>query len=153
MSAKQLPLWSPVPVHSVSTNACFTRIEELPPELLGLSNADWAWHGRMNYDAVNMQDNNNFYGNSALRVVHYGRGCVVFCQVPPWKIDEIAKPYLRTSKRASYRLVSRILGNMGSVFETPLEERFTRPIEKAWLNSCYIDIPVAEDDPYRYYRW
>ncbi|MDA3923584.1 MAG: hypothetical protein PF904_02660 [Kiritimatiellae bacterium] len=153
MTAEQLSQWSPIPVKGVLTNACFTRIEELPAELHGLSNADWAWHGRIKYDAVNTDDDSNFYGNNALRVVHYGEGCVVFCQVPPWKIDEKAKPYLRTSKRASYRLVSRILSNMGASFDMPLEERFAKPVGKAWLNSYYIDVPVAEDEPYRYYRW
>lgn len=149
LTAEQLPLWSPVPVNCVSTNACFTRINKLPAELNGLSNADWAWHGRMNYDAIV----NGGEGNSALRIIRNGKGCVIFCQVPPWKIDEKAKPYLRTSKRASYRLVARILANLGAVFDTPLEERFTKPVEKAWLNSYYIDTPVAGDDPYRYYRW
>ena len=50
--------WLPFSLTAISTNACFTRIEELPVELLGLSNADWAWHGRMQYDAIRMQDDN-----------------------------------------------------------------------------------------------
>jgi len=145
--------WSPFPLETVSTNACFTRIEEMPAVLDGLSNADWAWHGRMQFDAIQMRDDKNYYGNSALKVIHYGRGCVVLWQVPPWKIDAEAKPYLRTSKRYAYRVAARILGNMGAEFEIPLTERFSKPVEKAWLNSYYIDVPVAEDDPYRYYRW
>jgi hypothetical protein len=153
LSAELLPGWSPVPIESVATNACFTRINELPQVLWGLSNADWAWHGRMDFAAIQMRDEKNFYGNSALKVIHYGNGCVVLWQVPPWAIDERARPYLRTSKRHSYRVAARILGNMGADFEIPLTERFVRPVEKAWLHSFYIDTPVAEDDPYRYYRW
>jgi len=153
MKAGQFAAWSPVPVRGVSTNSCFSRIEELPPELNGLSNADWAWHGRMTYDAMFTEKDENFYGNNALRVIHYGKGCVIFCQVPPWDIDDVAKPYLRTSRRAAYRLAARILANFGSGFEMPLWERFSEPVDKAWLNSYYIDVPVAEDDPYRYYRW
>ena len=149
MDAKQIATWSPVPLKCVSTNTCFTRIEKLPAELNGLCNADWAWHGRMQYDAIVAGGE----GNNALRILRHGKGCIIFCQVPPWKIDEKTKPYLRTSKRASHRLVARILANMGASFDTPLEERFTKPVEKAWLNSYYIDIPVAEDEPYRYYRW
>ena len=74
-------------------------------------------------------------------------------QVPPWKIDAEAKPYMRTSKRHAYRLAARILANLGAGFDIPLTARFAKPMEKAWLSSFYIDTPVAEDDPYRYYRW
>jgi len=149
----QAARWSPFPLTAVATNACFARISELPPELWGLSNADWAWHGRMPLDAIRMREDTNFYGSSALKILHSGRGCLVLWQVPPWKFDIEAKPYLRTSKRHSFRVAARILGNLGASFETPLLERFSRPIEKAWLHSYYLDTPVAEDDPYRYYRW
>jgi len=74
--------------------------------------------------------------------------------VPPWKIDEKAKPYLRTSKRHANALAARLLANLGAEFEaTVLGQRFAVPVEQAWLKSYYLDTPEAADDPYRYYRW
>ena len=60
--------------------------------------------------------------------------------VPPWKIDAAARPYLRTSKRRADAMISRLMGNLG----------FKRGVNPDYL---YNDIPVAEDDPYRYYHW
>ena len=79
------------------------------------------------------------YGNEALRVVRYGKGVLVFWQTPPWTIDADAKPYLRTTKRRANAMLARLMGNLGFV-STALSVR-------------YGDVPVAEDDPYRYYRW
>jgi hypothetical protein len=116
----------------------------------GLGNADWAWHGRLSIDAL--QDA-GVSGNGALRVVRHGRGRVVVWQAPPWIIDEASKPYLRTSKRHAFAMASRLLANLGAGFRTPLGERFAAPVPQAWLRSFYLDVPVAGDDPYRYYRW
>ena len=78
-------------------------------------------------------------GNQAFRIVRHGKGYVVFWQVPPWMIDEVKKPYLRTSKRRAQYMRCRLLGNMECNFgDTAIR---------------YADVPVAEDDPYRYYRW
>ena len=142
-----------MPVETVRTNACFTRVEKLPPELNGLCNADWAWHGRVAFDALVVTESERASSSPALRVVRYGKGCVVLWQVPPWAIDEKAKPYLRTSKRHANAMAARLLANLGAAFETPLGERFAAPVEKAWLDSYYLDTPEAGDDPYRYYRW
>ena len=78
-------------------------------------------------------------GNEALRVVRHGKGVLVFWQTPPWTIDADAKPYLRTTKRRANAMLARLMGNLGFV-STALSVR-------------YGDVPVAEDDPYRYYRW
>ena len=154
MSGEELKGWCPVPVETVRTNATFSRIEEVPPELSGLCNADWAWHGRMTFDALVVPEGERRSSNAALRVIRHGKGRVVLWQVPPWMIDEQAKPYLRTSKRRANALAARLLANLGADFRTPLAERFAAPPEeKAWLNSYYLDVPEAGDDPYRYYRW
>lgn len=149
----ELKAWCPVSVVTSTTNACFSRIERLPPELNGLCNADWAWHGRMQFDALAMTQADRDGSSPALRVVRHGKGRVVIWQVPPWAIDEKAKPYLRTSKRRANAMASRLLANLGAEFKTPLADRFTSPVDQAWLKSWYLDLPVAEDDPYRYYRW
>jgi len=154
MTGDELKAWCPAPVATVHTNACFTRIARLPPEFNGLSNADWAWHGRMEFDALVAPESERESSNTALRVVRYGKGRVVIWQVPPWKIDEKTKPYLRTSKRHANAMAARLFANLGAEFgASRLGERFAVPVEKAWLKSYYLDTPEAGDDPYRYYRW
>jgi len=139
---------------TVRTNACFGRIERPPSELNGLCNADWAWHGRIAYDALLPTDEGHEASNGALRVVRYGKGRIVIWQVPPWAIDEKAKPYLRTSKRHANAMAARLLANLGAEFApSRVGERFAVPVEQAWLKSDYLDTPEAGDDPYRYYRW
>ena len=154
MTGDELKDWSPVPIMTVKTNACFTRIEKLPPEFNGLCNADWAWHGRVAFDALVAPASERESSSPALRVIRHGKGCVVLWQVPPWMIDEKAKPYLRTSKRHANALAARLLANLGAEFDaTLLGQRFAMPVEQAWLKSYYLDTPEATDDPYRYYRW
>lgn len=153
LSAAELQAWCPVPVSTVRTNACFARIEQRPPELNGLCNADWAWHGRMTFDALAVPEGERASANAALRVIRHGKGRVVLWQVPPWQIDEKAKPYLRTSKRRANAMAARLLANLGAGFTTPLDARVAAPVDQAWLNSYYLDVPEAGDDPYRYYRW
>ena len=137
LTAKEVAEWSPVPLAMAPTNGCYaSRIEKLPPELNGLSNADWSWHGAMDFDAFTELSEE---GNAAFRVVRHGNGYMVFWQVPPWTIDEVKKPYLRTTKRRAQYMLGRLLGNMECHF--------------GGTAIRYADVPVAEDDPYRYYRW
>ena len=137
LTADEVRNWSPAPLAAVETNGCYaTRIERLPPELNGLSNADWSWHGAMDFAAFTEPSED---GNVALRVVRHGKGAIVFWQVPPWKIDAESKPYLRTSRRRADAMLARLLGNLGCA---------------SLVGSVlYRDAPVPEDDPYRYYRW
>ena len=119
----------------------------------GLSNADWAWHGRITFDALAVPEAEKAASSGALRVIRHGRGRVVLWQVPPWLIDEQAKPYLRTSKRRANAMAARLLANLGAALNAPVAERFAKVEEKEWLMSYYLDTPEAGDDPYRYYRW
>jgi len=136
-TAAEVAAWSPVKLACVETNGChYTRIEKLPPELNGLSNADWAWHGVMDFAAFTEPAAD---GNAAFRIVRRGKGRYVFWQVPPWKIDCEMRPYLRVTRRKAEAMFARLLGNLGFRFNA------TAP--------HYRDAPVAEDDPYRYYRW
>ena len=137
LTAEEVKAWSPVPLAVAETNGCYaTRVERIPPELNGLSNADWSWHGAMDFAAFTDRVPD---GNNALRVVRHGKGWILFWQVPPWKIDAEAKPYLRTSRRRAEAMLARLFGNLGCV---------------SLVGSVlYADTPVPEDDPYRYYRW
>ena len=137
LSAEEVKAWSPVPVAVAETNGCFYgRIEKLPPELNGLSNADWSWHGAMDFAAFTEPAED---GNSAFRVIRHGKGRVIFWQVPPWKIDDRAKPYLRVSRRRADAMLARLIHNLG--------------VGSRVCGVHYLDAPVAEDDPYRYIRW
>ena len=135
--ADEVAAWSPVPLACVETNGCFsTPVAEPPPELEGLSAADLYWHGTMPLAAFTEPAPD---GNEAFRVVRRGKGCYVFWQTPPSAFDEEARPALRGTKRHAWIALSRILSNLGC----------------AWAASGvgYRDAPVADDDPYRYFRW
>lgn len=137
LDSEEIRAWSPVPLKTVAKKAAlFSRIERLPPELAGLSNADWAWHGLMDFTAFADPDPE---GNEAVRVVRYGKGRLVFWQVPPWAFDAERRPYLRTSRRRAAFMLSRLMGNLG--------------FRRGPALIRYADVPVPDDDPYRYYHW
>ncbi|MGN0852448.1 MAG: hypothetical protein ACI4Q3_03625 [Kiritimatiellia bacterium] len=137
LTADEVKAWSPVPLACAEVKGAYpTRIREQPPELNGLSNGDWSWHGGIDFAAFtdDVPD-----GNAAFRVVRHGKGRLVFWQVPPWKIDDVNRPYLRISKRRAEAMLSRLMGNLG--FNLPPVPHF------------YADVPVETDDPYRYFHW
>ena len=71
-TAKEVAEWSPVPLEMAHTNGCFaSRIKEPPGVLNGLSNADWSWHGAMDFDAFTKLAKD---GNEAFRMVRHGKG-------------------------------------------------------------------------------
>jgi beta-galactosidase len=81
---------------------------------------------------------------------------VVFDQIVPWRFD-YAKLYntKTTFQRSSFAL-TRLLANLGATFDTPLLARFGQAPgadAKPWLKGLYLDEPVEQDDPYRYYCW
>ncbi len=81
---------------------------------------------------------------------------VVFCQLVPWHYDYEKFYNMKTTFRRSSFAVTRLLGNMGAAFDTPLLSRFGQAPgvdSKPWLEGLYLDEPVAQDDPYRYYCW
>ena len=112
------------------------RISRIPAELNGLHNGIWAWHGAMDFAAFTDKVED---GNNAIRVVPYGKGKFVFLQVAPWMIDAEGKPYLRASKRHAQEMLERVMGNLGFTSDGG--------------SVRYRDLPIASDDPYRYYRW
>ncbi len=83
---------------------------------------------------------------------------VVLCQLVPWRLDYGANPGLRRTYRRTSCLLARLLGNLGAASETPLLERFHRPVnpsvpEQRLLDGLYLDKPEEWDDPYRFFRW
>ncbi|MBR4653561.1 MAG: hypothetical protein IKO72_09385 [Kiritimatiellae bacterium] len=138
MDAAETKSWAPVPVTVIDAKGRhFERMEIVPRELNGCSNAEWAWHGRMDYAAFSKDSPGD--GNSAIRVIRHGKGYYVFVQVAPWMIDDKGRPYLRSTRRRATYLLNRILGNAG------MSSR----------NTCarYADVPVFDDDPYRFFPW
>jgi hypothetical protein len=87
-------------------------------------------------------------------------GHVVFCQMLPWQFNNKQQNTKRTFRRTS-SLLTRLLGNLGAQSQTPLLERFSKPVkltdgqspEKRWLNGFYLDVPEEWDDPYRFFGW
>ena len=78
-------------------------------------------------------------GNAAVRMFKHGKGYILAWQTPPWTFDIEARPYLRTTRRRADWMLWRILGNL--------------ECRSGATSIRYADIPVPDDDPYRYYRW
>ncbi len=137
-SAEEVKAWSPVPLKCENvTNAWVNPIIAKPPEELnGLSAADFYLHGRVDFAAFTEPTED---GNEVFRVVKYGKGKVVFWQLPPWKIDSERRPYLRVSRRRANSMFGLLLNNLGVKFNP-------RAV-------FYSDNQFSDDDPYRYWRW
>jgi hypothetical protein len=82
----------------------------------------------------------------------------IFCQLAPWQFEGNGQMNLKRTQRRAAVLVNRLLANLGVAAETPLLERFAKPVaesdtEKRWLSGFYLDQPEEWDDPYRFFRW
>ena len=120
------------------TNGCtFTRIAAPPPELNGLSNADFFWHGAMDFAAFQGARPD---GNAAFRVVRHGKGRIIYWQLPPWRFNTDARPHQRPSRRAASRFFARLMCNLGWETFTDGTGFHKRP--------QYKDVPIPDDDPY-----
>ena len=139
LGAEEAKAWScGEPLDIAQTNGCvFSRIETPPPELNGLSNADFFWHGAMDFAAF--QDARPD-GNAAFRIVRHGKGRIVYWQLPPWRFDTDARPHQRPSRRAASRFFARLMCNLGWETFTDGTGFHKRP--------QYKDVPVPDDDPY-----
>jgi hypothetical protein len=76
-------------------------------------------------------------------------------QLTPWSFDPAVMNSKRVFRHVSVAL-TRLLGNFGVHAATPLLQRFGSPVkqgEQRWLYSFYLDTPVEEDDPYRFFGW
>jgi hypothetical protein len=95
-------------------------------------------------------------GDGVLAVGRDGR--VVFCQMVPWQFSSTGpSSSKRTFRRAAFTC-SQLLSNLGAPAETPLLDRFARPVaqgspEARWKTGLYLDLPEEWDDPYRFFRW
>jgi hypothetical protein len=83
---------------------------------------------------------------------------IVFCQMAPWQFDASKSSNLKRTHRRAAFAVSRLLANLGGAGQTPLLDRFQKPVdaakpEKRWLDGLYVDRPEEWDDPYRHFRW
>jgi len=118
------------------------------PVLSGISNAELHWKTLLTLPAMETSGPDS---NQILRIIRKGRGVVVICQSAPWMFDYVRKPYVRTTYRRSSYLAARLLANLGAASQSPLELSGGAGID--FRSALYIQHPVAEDDPYRYYRW
>lgn len=123
------------------------------PVLRGISNAELHWHSIPMLDNLSMKDN---LGSDVLGIFKIGKGQIILIQGAPWIFSDPNKQHLRTTYRRSLYLVSRIFANLGVSVESALPSLLSSGYQaetQAWLKSYYKDIPVPEDDPYRYYGW
>jgi hypothetical protein len=120
------------------------------PALVGISNAELHWRTLLEVPALEPAGDN---GNEALRVLSRGRGTIVLCQAAPWVFDYTRKPYVRTTFRRNSFLVSRLLANLGATFGSAINVARDPGQPAATAPNWYVQRPVAEDDPFRYYRW
>ncbi len=82
-------------------------------------------------------------------------GVYAYDQLVPWSFDLNHQNTRRVFRRASFAL-ARILGNLGVHGSTPLLERFAKPAspgEARYLKGLYLDKPLLEDAPYRFFGW
>ena len=115
------------------------------PLLAGISDLDTYFQTRLDYAAVDGKE---------LAAVPVGKGVCVTVGVTPGMLDYNALFRLRSSYRRRLFLVAQLLRNGGIASESPLLERFkSAPAANPWLDSFYVQQPIAGDDPYRYYHW
>jgi len=115
------------------------------PLLAGISNLDTYFQTRLDYAAVDGKE---------LAAFPVGKGVCVAVGVTPGMLDYNALFRLRSSYRRRLFLVSQLLRNGGIASASPLLERFkSAPAANPWLDSFYVQPPIAGDDPYRYYHW
>jgi len=112
-------------------------------------------HNRDPRDLFLVKDGAEVLGNGVLARTENAN--IVICQLAPWQFDH-KKQYnaKRTYRRASF-LISRLLANTGVSANTPILERFHKPVgifsEKRWRTGLYLDTPEEWDYPYRFFRW
>jgi len=94
-----------------------------------------------------------FAGNRVLDTAFDGN--LTMFQLVPWEFDTSKINTKRVFRHTSVAL-ARLLGNYGVHAPTPLLSRFSSPAkrdEQRWLKGFYLDTPVMEDDPYRFFGW
>ncbi|HBC86087.1 MAG TPA: hypothetical protein DCZ94_03945 [Lentisphaeria bacterium] len=92
-------------------------------EFSGISNSELHWRGKLSFDGFAEKTDSSC---DMLRSFRIGKGTAVLCQVAPWDIDYVKKPYQRPTYRRDCFLVSRLLANLGAAAESPLLANFAR---------------------------
>ncbi len=107
------------------------------PIFHNISNADLQWLYPSQMEGLAR------FGDDMLATRQIGNGHVVFSSIVPWAYDE-KEIALRHHRRRAFALVTRLVCNLGGA------------PDDAFLDSktpLYVDKSLADDDPYRYYRW
>ena len=99
------------------------------PVYSGISNAELHWRTDLNYNAIN---NTSDDSNEALQ--SFNKGQIVLCQITPEMFDIKTKPYLRTTQRRAYYLISQLLTNMGASAVSPLLKKISAPARITFIS-------------------
>jgi hypothetical protein len=112
------------------------------PVFRGVSNADLQWLYPSQMEGLAR------FGDDMLAARRIGNGHIVLSSIVPWAHDE-KEIALRHHRRRAFALVTRLLCNLGTVPDDGFLDRAggVEPV------SLYADRSLADDDPYRYYRW
>ncbi|HCE45092.1 MAG TPA: hypothetical protein DET40_16245 [Lentisphaeria bacterium] len=113
------------------------------PEFTGISNSELHWRGKLDFDGFADKGDTSC---DMLKSIKIGKGTAVFCQLAPWNIDYVKKPYQRTSFRRNVFMVSRLLANLGASSESPLLANFARMPAKSKLKLAEGWIGEADKD-------
>ncbi len=147
LSETQLESLMPGKIKAVDRKDQSSKTAKLDaPEFAGISNMDTYFQAKLDYASLTP--------SSELSIIKHGNGSVIICPVSLDALDYEKYSYMRSSFRRRAFMLSRLLHNAGLESSSRLLERFKSPAkETPWLESYYIQKPVAEDDPYRYYHW
>ncbi len=113
------------------------------PEFTGISNSELHWRGKFEFDGFADKSDTSC---DMLRSFKLGKGSVVLCQLAPWDIDYVKKPYQRPTFRRDCFLVSRLLANLGASSESQLLANFARVPAKSKLKLTEGWIGEADKD-------
>jgi len=131
--------------------ACMAVEANVDEAFKGISNSD-VYRRTLKIDFANLQGGTT--GNNMLGVVDEASVKTVLCQIAPWMLDDTKYPYLRSSKRRSIFLISRLLGNLGVASDIQLLDKFSNPQfeHEAFLPNQWIG-KVDRDNQGRQEKW
>lgn len=114
------------------------------PALAGVSNADLQWLYPSQMGGLARFDGGMLSAKSE------GKGSIVFSSIVPWAYDE-KEIALRHHRRRAFALAARLACNLGAAANDGFEAAVVGAAKGG--RSLYCDKSLADDDPYRYYRW
>lgn len=139
------------------------KAEKAWPRLVGITASDLHFRGRTELLTIAVHGDGGWTSAAGTLAGWKTGNCrVACCTIDPRQFD-YQKPnriYLKLTHNHACSLWAKLLANAGVALDSRLEEYWQTPVTATeaakrgrWLDSYYLDTPVADDDPYRYNRW